>query len=136
VLQAQFELAKEAVAVQAVGGQAAAAAAGGQDAASAEAAGTSTPLQPPVQGPSADNPSPAGSVSKAQALTHLANLPPGLRARAFALLRQQQYDLQRMQYDMRAALRAHWGEQLPAIWGQLVAVYSPPLPAQARPTGA
>jgi hypothetical protein len=58
----------------------------------------------------------------------LQSLPDGLKNCAITLLGQQQFDLQRMQQDIRVALQAKWGEQLPAIWEQLASYFRRPGP--------
>lgn len=125
-MQAQFDLAKEAVAKQAVASSAGAVS--GHSPAAAATAGAGASSRPPDQGPPADPRSPSVAISRAQALAHLQSLPDGLKNCAITLLGQQQFDLQRMQQDIRVALQAKWGEQLPAIWEQLASYFRRPGP--------
>lgn len=67
---------------------------------------------------------------------HWDSLPEGLKDNIALLLQQQQLDVQHLPYYVRAALRAHWGEQLPAIWEALREVIRKNVPSLAKPGSA
>jgi hypothetical protein len=130
--QAQFDLAREAVAQQAM--VSGAGAGGGTP--SAAAAGASSTSQPPAAGPPADFHTTSVSVSTREAGLHWNSLPEGLKDNIALLLQQQQLDVQHLPYYVRAALRAHWGEQLPTIWEALREVIRRSVPSLAKPGSA
>jgi hypothetical protein len=71
-----------------------------------------------------------------QAVSHWGSLPDSLKVLLRPVLQQQQSDLQHMPIDVKAALKRHWGEQLPAIWSSLVAAAGLVLPAPVKAADA